>query len=176
MNLKNYIRSIPDYPKQGIMFRDVTTLLANPDAVRYCAESIAEKYKESRVEKVVVIESRGFVIGSIVAYLLGAGVVLVRKKGKLPFQTFGAKYELEYANDELEIHTDSIKPNERVLLHDDLLATGGTMNATIDLVKQCKGDIVGASFIIELSFLNGKKAISKNVEDITTLVSYENEL
>jgi adenine phosphoribosyltransferase len=176
MDLRQHIRSIPDYPKPGIMFRDITTLIENPEALRAAADRLAEEYRDRNIEKVAVVESRGFLLGGILAYLLGAGLVIVRKKGKLPCLTHRVEYALEYGTDCIEIHQDSIAPGERVLLHDDLLATGGTMAATAELVRKTGGEIVGASFLIELSFLPGRDVLrAAGVGDVVSLIDYSDE-
>ena len=176
LDLRQHVRSIPDYPKPGILFRDITTLLENPEALRAAADRLVETYRDARVDKVAVVESRGFLLGSIVAYLLGAGLVIIRKKGKLPYMTHRVEYALEYGTDCIEIHQDAIKPGERVLLHDDLLATGGTMAAAAELVRKTGGEIVGASFLIELSFLPGREVLSQaGVGEVFALIDYSSE-
>lgn len=154
--LKNSIRDIPDFPKKGIIFKDITTLLKDGKKFRSAIDCIVERYKDKRIDKVVAIEARGFILGSVVAYQLGAGIVPVRKKGKLPYETNSVEYELEYGKDSLEMHKDAIKPNDKVLVVDDLLATGGTMNAVCDLIERSKGEVVEAAFLIELDFLKGR--------------------
>jgi len=155
-DLKKYIRNIPDFPKKGILFRDITTLLSNKDRFGQVVDTLYERYKDKNIDAVVAVDSRGFIFGGALAYKLGAGMTLVRKKGKLPHKTLSATYSLEYGEDTLEIHEDAFKPGARVLLIDDLLATGGTMAAVVDLVKKLKGEIVDVTFIIELSDLNGR--------------------
>lgn len=154
-DLKSYIRDIPDFPKKGIIFKDITTLLQDRGAFRQAIEQLAERFKAEKIDLVVAIDARGFILGGALAYKLGAGFVPVRKKGKLPYKTNSAAYELEYGTDTLEVHNDAIKPGERVLIIDDLLATGGTMQAVTDLVQNLKGEIAGIGFLIELTFLNG---------------------
>lgn len=176
MDLRSHIRSIPDYPKPGIVFRDITTLIENGPALRAAANALMGSCCSMEIDKVAVIESRGFILGSIVAYLLGAGIVIIRKKGKLPYTTRTVEYSLEYGVDILEVHEDSIKPGERILLHDDLLATGGTMAAAADLVQQLGGTIVGASFLVELAFLPGRERLLEiGVPRIDALVTYNSE-
>jgi adenine phosphoribosyltransferase len=153
--LKPHIRDVPDFPIPGILFRDITTLLADADLFRQTVDAMAAPF--SGIDKVVVIESRGFILGTPIAYVLGAGVVPVRKPGKLPAETFSASYDLEYGTNELQIHTDAIAPGEKVLIVDDLLATGGTLEATISLVEQLGGNIVGVSVLAELTELNGRE-------------------
>jgi len=167
------IRSIPDFPKKGIIFRDITTLLKNADTLKIAVDLFTEKYKNSKIDKVVGIESRGFIIGSALAVSLGAGFVPVRKKGKLPSEVIAEQYALEYGTDSVEMHIDAIKPGERVVLHDDLLATGGTMCAVIKLAKKLQANIVGISFLIELSFLQGRKRMQE--QDVYSLIKYERE-
>ena len=158
--LKKHIRDIPDFPKKGIIFKDITPLLNNHDAFKKAVDIIARKFKKEKIDQVVSVESRGFIFGAPIAYKLGAGFVLVRKKGKLPYKTKSVSYELEYGMDTLEIHEDSIKPQSRILIVDDVLATGGTVRAVADLLKQQEAQIVGASFLIELRFLKGKAKLN----------------
>ncbi len=176
MNLRDHIRSIPDYPKPGIVFRDITTLIENPEALRLAADRLADASRSLRIDKVAVVESRGFLLGGIIAYAIGAGLVIIRKKGKLPYSTHRVEYALEYGTDCIEIHQDSIRPGERVLLHDDLLATGGTMAAAAELVKQSRGEIQGASFLVELGFLKGRDLLARaGVPSVFSLIEYESE-
>lgn len=159
--LKNKIRDIPDFPKKGILFKDITTLLSDPKSFRAAVDLIADHYKDKKVDLVVGIEARGFIVGAALAYRLGAGVILVRKPGKLPYKTHNIIYELEYGSDSLEIHQDAIAPRQRVLVADDLLATGGTMNAVLQLVEKLHAEVLGAAFLIELEFLNGREKLGK---------------
>lgn len=159
MNLKDCIRDIPDFPKPGILFRDITTLLKDKKAFKAAVDQLAKKYKNTRIDAVVAVEARGFIFGSVLAYKLGAGFVPVRKKGKLPWKTNSVTYELEYGTDTLEIHHDAIKPGSRVLIVDDLLATGGTIKAVTELVKQLNAKISGVAFLIELTFLKGRERL-----------------
>ena len=161
MTLNQYIRDIQDFPKQGIVFKDITPLLANPKAVKECMALLINNLKDRNIDKVVGAESRGFFFATLLAYELGAGFVPVRKPKKLPYQTISATYELEYGTDTLEMHTDAIKKGERILIHDDVLATGGTAKALCDLVEAAGGEIVQCNFLMELSFLNGRDKISK---------------
>jgi len=154
--LEKSIRNIPDFPKKGILFRDVTTLIKNKEAFKKSVDLLAKKYSGKGINKVVGVEARGFIFGAAVAHKIKAGFVPVRKKGKLPFKTISTTYQLEYGTDTLEIHRDAIKPGERILIIDDLLATGGTVKAVIELVKQLKGKITGIGFVIELVDLKGK--------------------
>lgn len=159
-DLKRHIRDIPDFPKPGILFKDITTLLQNKDAFRDAVDGLAEQFKNKKIDVVVAVEARGFILGGAVAHKLGAAFVPVRKKGKLPWKTDSATYELEYGTDTLEMHHDSIKPQDNVLIVDDLLATGGTVKAVTDLIKRQKGNVAGIAFLIELVFLKGKEKLS----------------
>lgn len=157
--LKDIIRDIPDFPKKGIIFKDITTLLQDANSYQKMIDLLSHRYIGKRIDKVVGVEARGFIIGAALAYKLGAGIVLVRKPGKLPYETFSKSYDLEYGTDTLEIHKDTIKPGERILIADDLLATGGTMSAVVDLVQSMGGDIVECCFMAELHFLDGRKKL-----------------
>jgi len=154
--LKGRIRDIPDFPKEGIIFKDITTLLKDPEAFKKSVDLLAKKFKKENIEFVVGVEARGFIFGAALAYKLGAGFIPVRKKGKLPYKTKRVTYELEYGSDILEIHEDAIPADSRVLIVDDLLATGGTIKAVTDLVKDQKAVIAGVAFLVELEFLKGK--------------------
>ena len=169
MDLKAHIRSIPDFPKPGILFYDISTLLAHPDAWQATVERLDATLRPLRPDLLVGIESRGFLVSAPLAYSLGCGFVMVRKKGKLPGRTASLTYDLEYGTDTIEIQEDAISPGQRVLVVDDLLATGGTFSAAINLVTQQGGHVVGAACIIELSFLNGRNRLSVPV---TAMVSY----
>lgn len=168
--LKQYIRDVPDFPIPGIMFRDITTLLASPEGFRAAIDGLLAPYQDVQIDKVVVIESRGFIFGTPMAYALNAGVVPVRKPGKLPADTLTEEYELEYGTNSLQIHTDAIVRGERVIIVDDLLATGGTVDATIRLVNDLGGEIVGISFLAELTDLHGRERV-KDVP-VYSLVQY----
>ncbi|MDA2930591.1 adenine phosphoribosyltransferase [Acidobacteria bacterium AH-259-O06] len=157
--LKKKIREVPDFPKPGILFYDLTTLLKDKDGLRSVIDILTEKYKGLGIEKVVGIESRGFIVGPGVAYNLGAGFVPVRKKGKLPAEKITVTYDLEYGQDVLEMHKDAIEPGQRVLIVDDLIATGGTAAATVRMVRQLNGEVTGLAFIVELEFLNGREKL-----------------
>lgn len=175
MDLRKYIASIKDYPTPGIIFRDITPLMANGEAFQEAINNIVEFAKKKEVDVIVGPEARGFIVGCPVAYHLGVGFVPARKKGKLPRETISVDYGLEYGQSSLQIHKDSIMPGQRVLITDDLLATGGTIKATIDLVKQLGGEIVGAAFLIELQDLKGRQNISDI--DVLALETYtESEL
>ena len=156
MNYKKLIREVPDYPKPGILFYDITTLLQDPVAFRSVIDELTALYREKKIEKVVGIESRGFIFGCPLAHQLGAGFVPVRKPGKLPADIFEVKYNLEYGSNSLAVHRDAIMPSERVLIVDDLLATGGTAAATVNLVRQLGGEIIGVAFLVELLALKGR--------------------
>lgn len=160
MHLKQFIRDVPDFPIPGIMFRDITTLLASPEGFHAAIDGLLSPYADQQIDKVVVIESRGFIFGTPVAYALNAGVVPVRKPGKLPADTLTEEYDLEYGTNSLQIHTDAIAPGERVIIVDDLLATGGTVDATIRLVNDLGGEIIGISVLAELTDLHGRNRIS----------------
>ncbi len=157
--LKNAVRDVPDFPKQGILFKDITTLLKDKDSLKKAADILTEMYYDKKITKVVGIESRGFILGSILAYNLGAGFVLMRKPGKLPADCYSISYELEYGSDTLEIHKDAINENDTVLLHDDLLATGGSAAAAIRLIEKLNPRNIYVNFLIELEFLQGRKAL-----------------
>lgn len=159
MDLKTYIRNIPDFPKEGILFRDITTLLKDKDAYHELVLCVADVLRDKRVDLVIGPEARGFVIGSAVAYAIGAGFIVARKPGKLPAKTNRYSYGLEYGTDVLEVHEDAIKPGQRIAVVDDLLATGGTALATIRLVEQGGGQVVAACFAIELADMNGRELL-----------------
>jgi len=168
--LKNVIRDIPDFPRKGIIFKDITTLLADAASFQKMVDLMGHRYIGRHIDKVVGVEARGFIIGAALAYKLGAGVVLVRKPGKLPYQTYKQSYELEYGTDTLEIHTDAIRPGERILIADDVLATGGTMAAVVDMVRSLGGEIVECAFMTELSFLNGREKLPEG--KVFSLLTY----
>lgn len=170
MNLKDYVESIPDFPQKGILFRDITPMMANGEAFKYACEQLAEYAKRVGAEVILGPESRGFMFGCPVAYTLGIGFVPVRKPNKLPRKTVSCKYDLEYGTNELHIHEDAISKGQKVLIIDDLLATGGTTNATIQLVEQLGGEVVGCGFIIELVGLNGREALKGY--DVHALMKY----
>jgi len=157
--LKNSIRNIPDFPKEGILFRDITTLLKDGRRFKDAVEIIAARYKEKRIDKVVGVEARGFIFAGVLAYKLNAGFVPVRKKGKLPAEVYELTYELEYGSDTLQVHRDAITPQDRVLIVDDLLATGGTARAVCGLIGKFKAEIVGMEFLIELTDLKGREKL-----------------
>ena len=175
MAIKTLIRTIPHYPKQGIMFRDITTLLKDPAGMRMTIEQIVHRYKGHKISKVAGIESRGFIIGAPVAFLLGVGFVPIRKKGKLPYETIGHDYELEYGVDRVEIHTDAIAKGERVLLVDDLIATGGTAQAAATLIQKMGGEIVECCFVIDLPDVGGRKRLEKLGLGVFSLCEFEGD-
>jgi adenine phosphoribosyltransferase len=154
--LKDIIRDVSDFPKKGIVFKDITTLLGDAKSYQQMIDLLSHRYIGKKIDKVVGVEARGFIIGAALAYKLGAGVVLVRKPGKLPYSTFKKTYDLEYGTDTLEIHTDAIKPGENILIADDVLATGGTMGAVVDMVQNLGGTIYECCFMAELEFLHGR--------------------
>lgn len=168
--LKAAVRDVSDFPKKGIIFKDITPLLNNAALFRKSVDALAGAFKDKKIDKVASVESRGFILGSAIAYNLGASFIPVRKKGKLPYLTYYAEYELEYGADILEMHQDAIQKNDKVLIIDDLLATGGTLGAVINLVKKMGGDIAGIGFLIELSFLKGRE--KNKGYDIVSLIKY----
>ncbi len=173
MNLKNIIRNIPDFPKKGIMYRDITTLLKNPDAMKYCVNEIVEHFKNNEIDFVAGIESRGFIIAPLIAEKFHCGFIPVRKVGKLPAKTIKHEYELEYGTDTIEIHFDAIREGDDILIVDDLLATGGTSEAAVKLIEKIGGKVSGLGFIVELDFLNGREKLKDY--DMFSLVHYKEE-
>src|SRR5437764_7724609 len=169
--LQSYIRDIPDFPKPGVVFKDITPLLADPDAYSATVEALADRFRDQPVDKVLGIEARGFIIAAPVAHALGAGFVPVRKAGKLPWEVEKQEYVLEYGTDLLEIHRDAVEPGERALIVDDVMATGGTAAATVRLVQKLGGTVAGLSFIIELAFLNGRRKLEGH--NVVSLMEYE---
>ncbi len=170
-DLKTLIRSVPDFPKKGILFYDITTLLKDKQALKVVIDSFAKPYVDKAIDIVAGVESRGFIFAPALAYQLGAGFVPVRKPGKLPAATVNASYDLEYGQDTLEIHRDAVEKGQRVLVVDDLLATGGTASAVIQLISQLGGHVVGAAFLVELEFLHGRKKL--NGYDVYSLLQYQ---
>jgi adenine phosphoribosyltransferase len=169
-DLKKYIREVPDWPKPGILFYDITTLLKNPTAFQRLLDALAAQYQGQGIELVLAVEARGFIFGAALAARLGAGFVPVRKPRKLPAQTASVTYELEYGTDTLEIHKDAIMPGQKVLILDDLLATGGTAAACVELARSLGAEIVGVGFAVELTFLNGRKKLEG--ENVFSLLKY----
>jgi len=172
-DIKRYIRTIPDYPKPGILFRDITTLLADPHGFRAAVDELVWPFLKRNIDFVAGIEARGFILGGAVAHELGRGFVPIRKKGKLPYKTIGRQYSLEYGADTIEIHADAIKKGDHVLLIDDLVATGGTANAAIDLIRKSAGDVAAAAFVIDLPDIGGSQRLRDKGVKIHTLVSFE---
>ena len=170
-SLKDYVTEIPDFPKKGILFRDITTILSSPDGFRMAIDGLVDLLKDVDFDLVVGTESRGFIFGAPVAYALNKGFILVRKKGKLPRETVSESYDLEYGQAEIEMHTDAIKPGQRVVLIDDLIATGGTTEAVVKLVEKEQGVVVKALFVMELAGLNGREKL-KGI-DVESLIVYE---
>ncbi len=173
MNLKHYVRSVADFPKPGIMFRDITPLLKSPDAMNAVIQQLAAPFRNSGINTIIAAEARGFMFGAPLAVELGAGFVPVRKPGKLPWKTERFSYDLEYGSDALEIHTDAVGHGDRVLLVDDLLATGGTVEACLKLAQQQRAEVVGAAFVIELSFLKGRQRLPGI--NVQSLITYHTE-
>jgi adenine phosphoribosyltransferase len=169
--LRRLIRDIPDFPKQGIMFKDLTPLMADAGALRTAVEALAERARPLNIDCVVAAEARGFLLGPALALELGAGFVLARKPGRLPYETISAEYLLEYGAGQLELHSDALASGARVLVHDDLLATGGTAGALCELVEQLDGVVAGCSFLIELAFLGGREQLAPR--EVHALLSYE---
>ena len=172
-DLAQFIRDVPDFPKAGIIFKDITPLVADPQALGRAVAELADPFRKAKVDLVVAAEARGFIFGGAVALELGAGFVPVRKPGKLPAETTAETYELEYGTDTLEMHTDAIRPGDRVLLLDDLLATGGTMAAMAAMVEKLGGEVVGIVFLIELAFLGGREKLKGY--DLVSLITYDAE-
>jgi len=172
MDLKSKIRTVPDWPKKGIMFRDITTLLQDKDAFKYIIDKFYERYKDKNIDIVVGIESRGFIFGATLAYKLGCSFVPVRKEGKLPHKTMKQAYELEYGTAVVEIHNDAIKQGQKVLIVDDLIATGGTCAASITLIEKLKGEIVECAFVVELPDLQGREKIEPG-NKVFSIVEFE---
>lgn len=168
--LKKIIRDIPDFPKKGIIFKDITTLLRDPVSFQRAVDLLGHRYIDKSIDLVVGVEARGFIIGAALAYKLGAGIVLVRKPGKLPYKTHKASYELEYGTDELEIHQDAISKGQRVLIADDLLATGGTASAVIKLIEKLGGTIEECAFLIELDSLKGREKLKPH--NVFSLINF----
>jgi adenine phosphoribosyltransferase len=169
--LKRLIREVPDFPKPGINFYDITTLLKDPNGLKLTIDALADEYGSQKINTVIGVESRGFIFGAPLAYQLGAGFVPVRKPRKLPAETVSVSYDLEYGSDTLEIHKDAVGEGHKVLIVDDLLATGGTAKAVVDLVEKLGGNIVGLSFIVELTFLKGRDKFAGY--DVRSLISYD---
>ncbi len=175
MDIKKYIRTLPNYPKEGVMFRDITTLWQDAAGLRTAIDQLVWPYAGVRIDKVAGIEARRFVLGGAIAHQLSVGFVPVRKKGKLPAAVIGEEYELEYGTDTVEIHTDAIKKGENILIVDDLIATGGTAEAAIKLIRRSGGTVVGAAFVIDLPDIGGRARIEAMGVNVRTLCEYEGE-
>ncbi|MBM3200618.1 adenine phosphoribosyltransferase [Candidatus Woesearchaeota archaeon] len=173
MDLKSKIRTVPHFPKQGIMFKDITTLLADKDALRYTIQKFKDYYNDKKIDVIAGPESRGFIFGAILAHELGVGFAPIRKPGKLPAEKVYEEYELEYGKDRIEMHKDAVQKGQRVLIVDDLLATGGTSRAAANLVKKLGGEVAGFAYLIELSFLKGREKLKDY--DVYSLIDYEAE-
>ncbi len=170
--LKEAVRTVADFPKPGIQFKDITPILKNVALLKLAVQELARPYAGQDINRVVGMESRGFILGAMLAAELGAGFVPVRKKGKLPYRTMAEEYALEYGTDILEIHVDAIEDGDRVLIHDDVIATGGTAMATGNLINRANGHIIGCSFLIELAFLNGRDKLTHLTENVHALLTY----
>jgi adenine phosphoribosyltransferase len=175
MSIKSLIRTVPHYPKQGVMFRDITTLLKDPVGFRVTINEFVNRYTAVKIDKVAAVESRGFIIGAALAFQLGVGFVPVRKRGKLPAETVGHDYELEYGTDRVEMHVDAVTKGDRILLVDDLIATGGTAEAAVKLVGTMGGEIVECCFVIDLPDLGGRKRIEKLGHSVFALCEFEGD-
>ncbi|HZS94414.1 MAG TPA: adenine phosphoribosyltransferase [Chloroflexota bacterium] len=171
-HLRSLIREVPGFPQEGILFYDITTVLKDPEAFRASVDLMARPFRDSNVEMVVAMESRGFIFGAPIAYLLGAGFAPIRKMGKLPAETVSREYTLEYATNTLEIHTDAIQPGQRVLLVDDLLATGGTVAASLDIVQELGGNPIGVAVLVELPELGGRARLAGYGVEVISFISY----
>ena len=174
-DVKDYIRTIPDFPHEGIMFRDVTTLFSDPRGFRICIDQLLSPYAGMRIDKVVGLEARGFILGGAVAHQLSVGFLPIRKKGKLPGKTIEQAYQLEYGEAVMEVHADAIEPGEKILVVDDLLATGGTAEAGIKLIERMGGEVISAAFVVDLPDLGGRERLSKMGVDLHWLCAYEGE-
>ena len=175
MSIKSHIRTIKNYPIKGVMFRDITTLLKNSGGFRAAIDEFVNRYKDIKIDKIVAIESRGFIIAAPLAYLLNVGLVLIRKPGKLPSKTIDQDYELEYGTDRIEVHTDAINKGDKVLIVDDLIATGGTAEATVKLVKKMHGEIIECCFVIDLPDVGGRARLENMGQKVFTLCEFEGE-
>jgi adenine phosphoribosyltransferase len=173
MDLKEKIRTVPHWPIEGVMFRDITTVLQDPEAMKEACDRFYERYKGKKIDKIVGIDARGFIFGAVLAYQLNLGLILVRKKGKLPYKTVSAEYTLEYGTDTVEMHEDAIQKGDQVLIVDDLIATGGTISAAIELVEKLGGEVVECAFVIELPDLKGREKIKGY--NIFSMVEFEGD-
>lgn len=170
--IKNVIRDVPDFPKEGIIFKDITPIMMNPALSQKIIDALYEQYKDQKIDKVAGIESRGFLFGYPLAIKLGVPFILIRKKGKLPYKKSSFDYDLEYGSATIEMHIDAVSAGDKVLIHDDLLATGGSATAAAELVKQCGGEVVAFNFLVNLEFLNGSSKLQKFTNNIDSLVNY----
>ena len=175
MPVKSRIRTVPHYPKQGIMFRDITTLLKDPVGLRVTIDELVRRYQDVKIDKIAGIESRGFILGAPLAFALGKGFVPIRKQGKLPAETIGHDYELEYGSDRIEIHTDAFEKGEKILLVDDLIATGGTAEAACKLIEKMGGQIVECCFVIDLPDIGGRARLEKLGQKVFALCEFEGD-
>ena len=175
MSIKSHIRTIKNYPIKGVMFRDITTLLNNSGEFRAAIDEFVNRYKDIKIDKIVAIESRGFIIAAPLAYLLNVGLVLIRKPGKLPSKTIDQDYELEYGTDRIEVHVDAINKGDKVLIVDDLIATGGTAEATVKLVKKMRGEIIECCFVIDLPDIGGRARLENMGQKVFALCEFEGE-
>ncbi len=175
MSIKSHIRTIKNYPIKGVMFRDITTLLNNSGGFRAAIDEFVNRYKDIKIDKIVAIESRGFIIAAPLAYLLNVGLVLIRKPGKLPSKTIDQDYELEYGTDRIEVHMDAINKGDKVLIVDDLIATGGTAEATVKLVKKMHGEIIECCFVIDLPDIGGRARLENMGQKVFALCEFEGE-
>jgi adenine phosphoribosyltransferase len=175
MTIKSYVRTIPHYPKQGVMFRDITTLLKDPIGFKLTIGELVSRYAKAKIDKVAGIESRGFIIGAALAYQLGLGFIPIRKKGKLPAETIGHDYELEYGADRIEIHVDAVSKGDHLLLVDDLIATGGTAEAAVNLLEKMGATVLECCFVIELPELGGRKRLEALKQKVFALCEFEGE-
>ncbi len=170
--IKDVIRDIPDFPKPGIIFKDITPIMMNPELSEEIIQHLVNLFKDQKIDKIAGIESRGFLLGYPLAVRLGLPFILIRKIGKLPYDKVSYSYDLEYGSSTIEMHTDAVKPGERILIHDDLLATGGSAAAAAELIKMCGGEVAGFNFLVNLSFLNGEEKLLTYSENITNLAGY----
>jgi len=175
MSIKSKIRTIKNYPIDGVMFRDITTLFEDPEGLRDSINNLSERYKDLKIDKIAAIEARGFILGAPLAYILNIGLVLIRKPGKLPAKTISQDYDLEYGSDQIEIHSDAIRPGEKVLIVDDLIATGGTAEAAVKIVEKMEGQIVECCFIIDLPDIGGRARLEGIGQKVFTLCEFEGE-
>ena len=175
MSIKSKIRTIKNYPIDGVMFRDITTLFEDPEGLRDSINKLSERYKDLKIDKIAAIEARGFILGAPLAYILNVGLVLIRKPGKLPAKTISQDYDLEYGSDQIEIHSDAIRAGEKVLIVDDLIATGGTAEAAVKIVEKMQGQIVECCFIIDLPDIGGRARLEGIGQKVFTLCEFEGE-